>query len=142
MSIIVQFGKIALNDSIYDSKLNQTLNVHELCEIVWKLKHNKYHSTNKKIYRKNNNKIPEDFFIDNQKYGYELLLHLRSYHDDGYQFVPITSELIELIDDLNEEVIRRNIKKRYIYYAKWLKYWCQLCYKHFGKKAFILSDYI
>jgi len=142
MSIIVQFGKIILNDIIHDTELNIPVNVHELCDTVWKKKYYKYHSTSKKIYQKNKNKIPEDFFIDHPKYGYELLLILRSYHDDGPQLMSITPELIQLINNLNDEVIHRNIKKRYMYYAKWLKYWCHLCRKHFNKKAFILTDYI
>ena len=144
MSITVKFGKIELNDSISKMELNTPINMHAVCDVVWNPKFNSYHRTKKKIYLKCENKLKEDFFVDNNMYGYELLLQLRPYHDDGPQFVYLSDKLIAVINNLCDEVESKatNATKTYIYYARWLKYWANMCRNLFNNKAFIGSRYM
>lgn len=126
MSIIIQFGKIVLNDKISTLDFNKLINIHSICDVKW----NKYN---------NKMRFTEEFFTENSIYGYELLLCLRPYYDDGKQIIFISDDILTLIENVHNEVKSDN--KKYIKYAIWLLNIAKLCRKTFNSKAFIATYY-
>ena len=141
MTLRISFGKLSfLNKAINPSPL---IDIHDTCYIKWNDKWN-----DKWRLLKNSRNIKEDLFVNNTKYGYEILIKLRPYNKEENQFIFISDDFLNTIigfySDIKKEYKQNPNKqnKKYLLLAIWLKQWCKTCRKKFNNRAFLSSEYI